>query len=61
MTHGVLAVVGLQLQDVALSVDEDGVGVGGHPLQPELGAGRGRHRRRAASLGTSPRATSSPR
>ncbi len=43
MTHGVLAVVGLQLQHVALSVDEDGVVVVGHPLQPELGAGRRRH------------------
>jgi hypothetical protein len=43
MTHGVLAVVGLQLQHVALAVDEDGVVVVGHPLQPELGAWRGRH------------------
>ena len=43
MMHSGLAVVGLQLQHVALSVDEDGVVVGGHHLQPELGAGRGRH------------------
>jgi hypothetical protein len=55
LDHGVLAVVGFQLQHLALAIGDEGVVAVGHALQPELGAGRGLYTALASAPARSPR------